>query len=299
MTGVAMATSSYLQRTGATFRGLINDLKRNEQAAADELGVEVSLIRRIIAGECPVPMSLIETAVRVWPVNERDFFPMRDGSPEGVTIMRAADSAATSRVFQRAGRDYYEYRDTAMNPIGMIRPEWIRILQPVNDCEAHNPQVQWNNGHFLYQFTYFIGEVNYYYEFQGQKRCARMETGDSVFGLPFARHSFATRQPAPPGLILALTYGGRLLGDAQHELGVLGNDRAAQFVLASDDFARAQGAVIAMHMGNAGYSPGYLAAKSGLEPQRVDALLSGEETADAETLSKLALALRVPLVGSP
>ncbi len=80
--------NTYVQRSGAIFRGLINDLKRNEQAAADELGVEVGLIREIIAGDRPVPMELIEEAVRIWPVSERDFFTLRDDAPEGIIVLR-------------------------------------------------------------------------------------------------------------------------------------------------------------------------------------------------------------------
>src|SRR5215813_3077316 len=214
--------NDYLQRAGATFRSLLNDLKRNEETAAKELGVEVSLIEQIIAGVHPIPFELIQKAVRVWPVNERDFFPLHDDAPNGAILMREEDSAATARVLKRGGKNYYEYRDTAMSRMAMIRPEWIRILHHVNDSDPQNPTIEWNHGHFLYQFTYFVGEVNYYYEFAGTRQCIPMVSGDSVFGLPFSRHTFASRNLAAPGLILALTYGGRLLGDPQHELRVLG-----------------------------------------------------------------------------
>src|SRR6185437_12986766 len=109
----------YLRRAGATFRSLMNDLKRNEETAARELGVEVSLIEQIIAGVHPIPFELIREAVRVWPVNERDFFPLRDDAPDGVILMREEDSAATTRVLQRGGKNYYEYRDTAMSRTAM------------------------------------------------------------------------------------------------------------------------------------------------------------------------------------
>ena len=63
----------------------------------------------------------------------------------------------------RGGKPYYEYRDTAMSSVGPFRPEWIEELCVVDDNEPNNKQVQWNNGHFMHQFTYFIGEVNFYY----------------------------------------------------------------------------------------------------------------------------------------
>jgi hypothetical protein len=283
----------YLRRAGATFRSLMNDLKRNEETAAKELGVDVSLIEQIIAGVHPIPFELIEKAVRVWPVNERDFFPLHDDAPDGVILMRAEDSAATSRVLQRGGKNYYEYRDTAMSRTAMIRPEWIRILHHVNDSDPQNRTIEWNNGHFLYQFTYFVGEVNYYYEFAGTRRCVPMFTGDSVFGLPFSRHTFATRNSGTPGLILALTYGGRLLGDPQHELGVLGAETARKFVIETGSWRQAQAALLTMHMQNGSYSAAYLAQESALTLPEINRMLKGEDAIDEETIVVLAKAMRV------
>ncbi len=177
----------------------------------------------------------------------------------------------------------------------MIRPEWIRMLHTVDDNDADNPTVQWNNGHFLYQFTYFIGEVNYYYADGGRRHCAPMSTGDSVFGLPFARHSFAVRRPAERGLILALTYGGRLLGDAQHELGLLGEEKACRFVLPIENPTSAQGSLLAMHAANGSYTSAYLSQATGLSRARVESLMAGEEAADFEALNALAGAMRLPL----
>ena len=85
--------------------------------------------------------------------------------------------------------------------------------------------MEWNEGHLLYQFTYFVGPVNYYYLWDDVAHFQPMNTGDSVWGVPFAPHSFTTRTPG--GYILALTYGGDLVGDAQRELSVLG-PRAAK-----------------------------------------------------------------------
>jgi methylphosphonate synthase len=288
-----MKTDGYSNRAGATFREIINDLKRNEEAAAQDLGVEVSVVHEIIAGRRALSGDLLEKACRVWPVNPRDFFPIHDDVPDGLLVMRAEDSARSSRVFQRGGHDYYEYRDTAMSRVAMIRPEWIKMLHPVADDDADNPTVRWNNGHFLYQFTYFIGEVNYYYEWNGRQFCAPMVTGDSVFGLPFARHSFASRNPAAPGLILALTYGGRLLGDAQHEMGVLGAETACRYVLPVDDSTAAQAALLRLHATNAGHTAASLAEAAGLPKERVEAFLSGTETPGFETLGRLARGLQV------
>lgn len=287
--------AGYRARAAVALRAVLNDLKRNEDVAARELGVDPGLLERALAGDGPVPPDLIEKAVRVWPVNERDFFPLHDDAPTGVLVMRAAESERSARVLGRGGADYYEYRDTAMSRVSSIRPEWIRMLQVVDDDDPHNPLVRWNNGHFLYQFTYFIGEVNYYYEWAGRKHCARMTTGDSVFGLPFARHSFAARRQDEPALILALTYGGRLSGDAQHELGALGEDAIARSLLPVDGARATLAAKLRELLANASMSPEQLARQSGLNAARVDALLRGADDPASHEMQALASALGVPV----
>jgi transcriptional regulator with XRE-family HTH domain len=287
--------TTYLQRAGATFLALINDLKRNEASAARDLGVSEDLIHEIVAGERPISREILDKAVKIWPVNERDFFPIHDDVSEGVVVMNKSQSVASSRVLQRAGRDYYEYRDTAMSRVAMIRPEWIKMLQIVRDNDPENPNVEWNNGHFLFQFTYFVGEVNYYYEWNGRKFCEPMNTGDSVFGLPFAKHSFGSRNPKSPALILALTYGGRLVGDAQHELGVLGDESACKYVLPMDDQIESHSALLRFHVANGSYSCDYLASAAGIKKARLKKALSGEVALAAHELQALADALRVPV----
>ena len=95
---------------------------------------------------------------------------------------------------ERAGKPYYEYRDTAMSRLASFRPEWIKELCEVTDDDPANPEIQWNNGHFLHQFTYFIGDVNFYYYEGREKRVACMGTGDTMYITPFIPHSFATHR---------------------------------------------------------------------------------------------------------
>ena len=75
----------------------------------------------------------------------------------------------------------------------------------------------------MHQFTYFIGEVNFYYlDDEGRKKVAIMKTGDSMYITPFVPHTFTTRNNAQKnGLILALTYGEKLTGEVKQELSVL------------------------------------------------------------------------------
>jgi len=284
----------YKLRTAATFRGILNDLKRNDEVAAEELGVDTQLLRDILSAKCDLPPDLIRRAAEIWPVNERDFFPIHDDVPDGVVIMHREESASTSRVLRRGGRDYYEYRDTAMSRVAMIRPEWIKMLNVVEDNDPLNKTVQWNNGHFLYQFTYFIGDVNYYYEWHGTKSCEPMHTGDSVFGMPYAPHSFATRKGNSPGSILALTYGGRLCGDAQHELSVLGVDSMEKVALPSTDAQRMRAAQIRRFVADMSLSVDHLAGLTGFRPEKIQALLAGQTPGDGDDWRHLASVTGIP-----
>ena len=77
--------------------------------------------------------------------------------------MRSEESTKSARVMNRGGSPYYEYRDTAMSSVSLFRPEWIEELCYVDDNTTTNSKIHWNKGHFMHQFTYFIGDVNYYY----------------------------------------------------------------------------------------------------------------------------------------
>jgi methylphosphonate synthase len=213
-------------------------------------------------------------------LNERDLLPLHDDVPDGVRICRLADSLASERVLQRGGADYYSYRDTAMSRVSTFRPEHIRMLQVVSDNDPRNSAVQWNDGHLLYQFTYFVGPVNYYYSWQGVSYCVEMNTGDSVWGVPFAPHSFTSRDAGRDAYILALTYGGNLLGDSQRELAVLGPDTAAGLALpaaspaVSEPVAEAR-TLRALLQGRL-LNPAEAARRTGLAASRIEQLCTGE-----------------------
>src|ERR1051326_4788029 len=78
----------YEARAAAALRSILNDLKRDELSAAEELAIDRQLLEEILAGRRPMPMSLIRRAVRIWPVSERDLLPTRSDAPHGVVIMR-------------------------------------------------------------------------------------------------------------------------------------------------------------------------------------------------------------------
>lgn len=283
-------------RSGENLRAILNDLKRRPEDAAAELGVPLPEIEDIIGGKQSLPPGLVEKAVAAWPISPREFYLLEDDAPSGVRIHRAADSERSSRVMSRAGADYYEYRDTAMSSLAQFRPEWIKELCIVDDDDPENDMVQWNNGHFLHQFTYFVGPVNFYYRgADGAKQVAVMHTGDSMYISPFVPHSFASRRTEERelGVILALTYGDKLGGETRQEVSALGAELAGGLALDFSDRGRAFGSLLRFHRDGASLTPEELASRSGVERERIDRLESGDEQPTTDELDRLAAGLRV------
>lgn len=283
-------------RSGANFRAILNDLKRRPEDAAAELGVPLPEIEDIIAGRSSLPASLVEKAIATWPISPRDFYLLEDDAPSGVRIHRAEDSERSSRVMSRAGTDYYEYRDTAMSSLSQFRPEWIKELCVVDDNDPENPAVQWNNGHFLHQFTYFVGPVNFYYRgADGAKHVAVMNTGDSMYISPFVPHSFASRRndEGALGIILALTYGDKLGGETRQEVSALGAELAAGLALDFSDRRRAFGSLLRFHRDGASLTTAELADRSGIDRERIERFEAGAEEPTGDDVERLAAGLRV------
>lgn len=200
---------------GARILSEANDLKRTPDSLADELGFERDLIRKVIAGETDVETghTVVRRMVETYPIRLADLWVEPDDTDDGVIVMRANESKSGARVFERKGRggelsSYYEYRDTAMSRLGPFKPEWIQPIRIVSDDNPTDPDVAYNNGHLMHQMTFFIGAVNFYWESGGEKHCMEMRTGDSNYITPFVPHSFTSRTPGAPGLIIAVTFAG-------------------------------------------------------------------------------------------
>ena len=284
-----------LVRIGHNFLGLINDLKRRPKDAAQELNIPLEDIMDIIEGRKEISPEIIARATKIWAVNTRDFYLIKDDCPSGVKIMRAKESEKSSRVMERGGMPYYEYRDTVMSSVSLFRPEWIEELCVVDDNNPDNPMVQWNYGHFMHQFTYFIGEVNYYYRGpDGRSKTAVMNTGDSVYGTPFRPHSFATRKGAKKnGLILALTYGNQLAADTQQELSAIGEELGMSYWLDCSSREKAFGALLSFHRKCACLSFEEIAKRTGIDKDKIIQFENGLEVPSYETINVLAKAMNV------
>ena len=295
MESVSDAKNSELVRFGNYFLGMLNDLKRRPEDAANELNIPLEEITDIIEGKKEISSEIISRAVKIWPVNYRDFFLIRDDCPDGIKIMRNEDSAKSSRVMDRGGLPYYEYRDTAMSSVALFRPEWIEELCIVEDNDPNNLAVKWNNGHFMHQFTYFIGDVNYYYRGpDGEKKVAIMNTGDSVYGTPFRPHSFATRKGAKKnGLILALTYGNQLAADTQQELSAIGEELSLPYWLDFSSRKNAFALLLNFHRNCASLSFDELEKRTSTSKEKLIQYENSSEIPSYETIVSLAAAMNV------
>ncbi len=287
---------NYLKRSGQNLLGIINDLKRRPEDAARELNVSLHDFNSYLRGEKELPAEVIKRATEIWPVNERDFYCLRDDAPTGVKIMRAAESAQSSRVMERAGKPYYEYRDTACSSVGQFRPEWIKELCVVDNNDPDNPEVQWNNGHFMHQFTYFVGPVNFYYKGEdGEKKVAVMNTGDSMYITPFVPHTFATRKNdgGELGLILALTYGNKLAGETQQELSALGKELASEYAMDFSTRGKSFASLLRFHRESASMDLDELSKRTSLAVEHLQNYETGMFFPLYDNIERLALALRV------
>ena len=189
-----------------------------------------------------------------YPIDIADMLLPENDCACGVKIMRFSASKLSARVFDRKNRDgnltpYYEYKDTAMSRLSHFKPEWIKELRLVDDSNPDNPDVIYNNGHFMHQMTFFIGPVNFYYEVDGKKHCTEMNTGDSNYITPFFKHSFTSRDKNQLSLIIAVTFGGDVRR-AQKELYALGTTATQEYALDYRDAYTAETQLIKQHLNN-------------------------------------------------
>lgn len=200
---------------GSKIRSELNDLKRTPQACADEIGWHVDDVENVLSGRATDGQvrALISAIIRTYPISPQSFIASRDDTDDGVLVLSRDESFESRRVFDRVnasgGRSaYYEYRDTAISRLNGLRPEWIQPLRFTPDPNPRNKDVAMNNGHLLHQVTFFAGDVNFYFEDEGNVYSAEMSWGDSNYIPPFIAHSFTTRDPEAKAFIVAITFAG-------------------------------------------------------------------------------------------
>jgi uncharacterized RmlC-like cupin family protein len=295
-----MKDVAYLQLAGARILAEANDLKRDSHALAAELRLDHDTIDDVIAGRA-VGETVDEVISRMgetYPIDETDLRVLPDDCDAGIKIMRAKESQATSRIFHRPDRNgnlepYYEYRDTAFSRLSPFRPEWIRELRVVPDSDPRNPDVAFNHGHFLHQFSMYVGPVNHYWEIDGRRYSAEMSTGDSSYTTPFRPHTFTSRSDTERALILAVTFGGNVRR-ALRELYALG-ERAEQYLLDDITATAATKSLARQYLRDAALTVDQLDTELRRAGATLDArdAVDGDRPLDARDLADLAAALGV------
>jgi hypothetical protein len=227
---------TYLRLLAARILSEANDLKRTPDMLAGELGVPIDELKRLLSGEAQASelLDLVDRIGASYPVDAADLRLIEDDCDQGIRVVRATESLASSRIAERrdpAGgvSPYYEYRDTAFSRLAPFRPEWIRPLRVVGGPEPDDAAVVYNKGHLLHQYTFYVGAVNFYWSVDGVRAGQEMVTGDSSYGTPWWPHTFTALDEARAGYILAVTFGGQVRR-AQRELYVLGR-RTHKFII--------------------------------------------------------------------
>lgn len=262
------------------FRNLMNGWKRTTASVAKDIGWSPEEMARVFEGRTDAEelQTLAVAMSRVYPTTLEKLLLPSDDAKNGVLFMRAQDSQASSRIYERVNGHgdtvpYYEYRDTAMSVLSPIKPEWIKEEVTIGDTDPDNPEVVYNKGHFEHQMTFFIGPVNFYYQVAGKSYMAEMNTGDSNYITPFNPHSFTSRDADKLALIIAVTFEGDV-ARAQKEMYLLGGERGVgKFYLDASNGAKAQIKLLHQHM-RAEY----------LQPQDLPGLLQGTEISAEDIL---------------
>ena len=289
-----MLESEYLKNVGARILSEANDLKRTIKSMSDDLNIDFDYLKNVIDGNCSKEQTfdVINMIEEAYAIDSSNLLLINDDCNNGILYFTFDTSKKTSRVFKRADRQnkltpYYEYRDTAMSKLAPFKPEWIKELRVVLDSEPNNPDVAYNNGHFMHQTTFFVGPVNFYYEIDGQKYCEEMNTGDSNYITPFIPHSFTSRDESQEAYIVAITFGGDV-SRAQKELYALGADKAKKYSLDIRNENKAVSQLIQQHMDNENFTREMISGKVD-----IDKLLNFNRRKTASELKEISKILNI------
>ena len=289
-----MSNSDYLKGIGSRIFSEANDLKRTVASMAGDLNIDIAYLQSVINGNCKVKdtFNVIKKIENTYPIDSSDLILIKDDLYKGTLHCCAKQSKLTSRVFNRLNKKnkrtpYYEYRDTAMSKLAPFKPEWIKELRVVDDSDPHNPDVAYNNGHFMHQLTLFIGPVNFYYEVNGKKYCKEMNTGDSNYITPYLPHTFTSRDKTKEAYIVAITFGGDVRR-AQKELYALGANTTLKYQIDIRDENKAISQLIQQHMNNENFTKEMLSDKI-----NIDSLLDKKSKKTMKDIKKIAKLLNI------
>ena len=294
-------SAEYWIQQGARIQSIANDIKRNAQALAKELGEPLTTVQAIFAGSSsPGEVErVINKMTETYPLSRLDLEVRRDDTDEGVVVQSAEAALATSRIFNRANElgqpaPYYEYRDAAMSSVGPYRPEWIKELRSVDTNDATNPDVAYNSGHLMHQATFFVGPVNFYWKVGDKAYMEEMNTGDSNYITPFVPHSFTSRNPKQEAYIVAVTFYGKLEG-IHRDLMVLEPQGVEGALLELSNRPSAFSGILQKESNDSMLGLEQLAVRTGLADSRLDSFINGNEFPTVDELNLIAKALDINL----
>lgn len=277
----------------SALQAVLNDLKRDHATAASELDLPHTVIRDALAGDPYSAASVRQRAVERWPVAMRDLQLLEDDVPDNVCIYDAEKSRASGRIIVRGEGPYYEYRDTAMARLSPIRPEWIRMMVQTDECDPLESSLCWNRGHSLHQLTFFLGDVDFFYEIDGDRLGCRMSRGDSALIPSWVPHTFSAVLGGMEPVILAVTFPGRLRGDTLEELRILGEHLRPRDLPDGTSAATMFAGLLAIRIAEASLTLESVSRDADMEPTRMEALAQGAEEPTAAELERIAKVLRV------
>lgn len=292
-------TADFWSRQGARIRATANDIKRNADALATELGEEKKTVEDVFAGCAPTEVfdRVIRRMVEIYPISRLDLEVKRDDTDDGLVVWPADRALASSRVFDREDASgqltpFYEYRDVAMSTVGPYRPEWIKTLRVVTSDDPEDPDVAYNNGHLMHQMTFFVGPVNFYWKVGNQAHLAKMGTGDSNYITPFVPHSYTSRDANRDAYIVAVTFQGKL-EYIQQELAVLDPERVEQGMLDLSDRQRAFGGILRRELATSMLGLEQLGDRAEIAAARMDAFLSAEDFPTLQEVARISSTLGI------
>ena len=138
----------YLKLLGSRILSELNDLKRTVESASSELDLTVTKLQAAVEGQLMTQdvMEILFKLGKTYPIDISEILLVESDCTNGVKVCKASESKQSRRFFARSNRDneltpYYEYRDTAMSNTSMFRPEWIKQLRVVKDCDPLNPDI--------------------------------------------------------------------------------------------------------------------------------------------------------------
>ena len=281
------------RRRASILRGVLNDMKRDAANAAIDLDLPLATVEAALSGLEGALDEVSRQIIHRWPVSSRDLATTKDDAPCGVIVWTQDQAKSSSRLLDRGGRPYYEYRDTAMSRISPIRPEWIKMLCKSEYPDPFNSTLCWNRGHALHQFTYFAGSVDFYWSIAGKRFGRRMQAGDTAVIPSFIPHTFATETLCDDAHIIAVTYSGSVHGDVREELAAVNWDNGQNGTEFGTTYA-SLGGLLRLYSAEASTRPEEIGLIAGLLPERIAAILNLGAHGSLEEIEKLARALGLP-----